>query len=136
MILVRHPLLRMLLLSLTVVATACAGATAGGGGGRGNPDRIVRAELDEVNSATNAYEAIQLIRPGWLRTRGVASFSGQPDPIVVYVDNVRYGEVGSLQSVNLDAVEAIERIDATSATQRWGTGHAGGVLAVTLRRGL
>ena len=131
---VRHPLIRALLLSFIVLVGGCAGATSAGGSG-GNPDRIVRAELEEMGSANNAYEAVQLIRPAWLRTRGVSSFSGQADPIIVYVDNVRYGEVGSLQSLNLDAVEMIERIDATSATQRWGTGHAGGALAVTLRRG-
>jgi hypothetical protein len=91
--------------------------------------------LQAATSSGTAYEAVRLIRPQWLRTRGVSSFSGEPDPIIVYVDNVRFGEAESLLSLSLPNVEEIERIDATSATQRWGTGHSGGVLAVTTRRG-
>ncbi|MQA89884.1 MAG: hypothetical protein GEU90_06585 [Gemmatimonas sp.] len=114
------------------VIVACAATTTGGGD---NPNVLTYEELQSVTSSNSAYEAIRLVRPQWLRSRGVSSFSGEADPIVVYVDNVRYGEAEALQSMSLPTVESIERIDATSATQRWGTGHAGGVLAVTTRRG-
>ncbi|MEX2582600.1 MAG: hypothetical protein WD766_04980 [Gemmatimonadota bacterium] len=122
------------LLSLLVLLSfgGCSAAAAGSGGG--NPDVITADDLSELSS-TNLYEAVQRLRPQWLRTRGISSFGGEPDPIMVYVDNVRYGEVRELTGFRIEAIEEVERIDATSATQRWGTGHAGGVLLVSTRGG-
>jgi hypothetical protein len=55
---------------------------------------------------------------------------------VVYVQGVRYGELRDLQRMNLDEVREVEFIDAASATTRFGTGHSGGAIMVSIDRDL
>lgn len=96
-------------------------------------DLIARAEIEERGlSATNVYEIVRRLRPGWLSSRGIPSTRGT-DGILVYVDNVRYGTIDMLQSMSVSTIEEIWFIDALRATQRWGTGHPHGVIHV-LRR--
>jgi hypothetical protein len=82
----------------------------------------------------NAYEVVQRLRPGWLRTRGRISiqYPTAQNP-VVYVDNIRFGSPNSLRQVSVDAIEEIRYMGASEATTRFGTGHAGGVILVRTR---
>lgn len=125
---------RMALLALLVLGLAgCSAAASSGGGG----DRdVILAEQIEGYGFTNALDVVRRLRPQWLRVRSAPSLqSAGPVEIVVYVDEIRYGDPSSLGNVTAPAIERIQWIDATTATQRWGTGHAGGVIAVTTRRG-
>lgn len=113
-----------------VVAASCA-PTATGGGSR-SPNVITREDIEGTNYST-AYEVVRRFRPQWLRARSAPSFGGEFE-VMVYLDNVRFGEVGSLSSIPAQNLERVEWVDAGTATQRWGTGNAGGAIAVVTRR--
>lgn len=117
----------MLAMALTLGTAGCAS----GGGGSSRPSgssttRIVRAELEPLGQMS-ALQAIQRLRPQWLRTR-----SG--DTPVLYVDNARRGSANDLSTMLTSEIEVMEYMDASDATNRFGTGHAGGAILVqTLR---
>jgi hypothetical protein len=50
------------------------------------------------------------------------------------VDGIRFGTAESLQRVRVIEVEFVRYLNARDATTRYGTGHAGGVIAVTTKR--
>lgn len=90
-------------------------------------------QLREVESNTaSAYEAIQRLRPRWLRSRG-STVSGGRFYAVVYVDGSRYGELGVLRSLEVGDIETIRFINSRDATTRYGTGHPGGVIAIATK---
>jgi hypothetical protein len=121
--------------SAIVFVTACAAKTQNGPGGTSGPrDRITAAELAEVD-AVDAYTAVQQLRPLWLRARGAASFSEPMGSLpTVYADNMRLGDVGTLQTIPLAEIAEIRYISASDATTRWGTGVVGGVIEVIRKR--
>lgn len=98
-----------------------------------NRSVITQDELRE-SSARDAYHAVQLLRPDWLRSRGVNSMRDPtPVAVVAYVDGQRYGGVGALEQFRIGSFKEIRYYNGSEATSRWGTGHAGGVIYVTTR---
>jgi hypothetical protein len=91
---------------------------------------------DEIRgaSANWASEVVQRLRPEWLRTRPPMSLRGssayQP---LVYVNSVRHGALVQLQSMSAADIREMRFLSPPEATQRFGTGHAGGVILVQLR---
>ena len=84
-------------------------------------------------SVEDAYEAVQRLRPTWLRRRGRASLSfPTSNAPVVYLNGIRNGPISSLRQMNILGVHLIEFIGVADATTRFGTGHAGGVIAVQI----
>ena len=92
----------------------------------GMRDVLTIEEISKEN-VTNAYEAVSKLRPHFFQTRGTS----RP---MVYLDNIRYGEVSSLRDIPVSSVHQIEYINASDATTRFGTGHTGGVIMVLTRR--
>lgn len=96
---------------------------------------VVTGEAIMETRVATAFEALERLRPEFLRARGPFSMrspgAGLP---VVYVDNVRAGDINQLRSIPASSVSLIEFISAADATTRWGTGHAGGALLVHTRR--
>ena len=127
--------LRIGVVSCLFLLSACAssGPQQGETGARRSADRIVSEEI-RASSATNALQLVQTLRPTWLRTRGQISFRDQGE-IPVYYDGVRMGGVGSLNQLPTMSVEGLQRLDASSATQRYGTDHPHGAILVFARRG-
>ena len=101
---------------------------------RRSRDVITLAEIDS-SSAADAYQVIQLLRPEWLRSRGAGSMSGAPSMPVAYVDGQNYGSLQSLQSFRTGSFKELRYYSASEATNRWGTGHTGGVVYLTTRSG-
>lgn len=95
---------------------------------------IITTEEINASSARDAYSAVQLLRPDWLRSRGSTSIRN-PTPVsaVVYVDGQRYGDVRSLEQFRIGSFKELRYYSATEATSRWGTDHAGGVIYLTTR---
>ena len=52
----------------------------------------------------------------------------------VYVDNVSFGDVGTLSNLAATQILTIQFLNARDATTRFGTGHMGGVILVTTKR--
>ena len=121
---------RVLSLGLVLFLTACA--TAGrGDSNRTSRDLITTEQLDRF---TNAYQAIEALHPTWLRPRGRNSITN-PSQVRVYRDGMSIGGVDVLRSMPTVDIGGIRFYDAASATQRWGTGHAAGVIAITTGSG-
>jgi hypothetical protein len=53
---------------------------------------------------------------------------------LVYVDEMPYGDLATLQTIPIIEITEIRYINARDATTRWGTGVAGGVIEV-IRKG-
>jgi hypothetical protein len=99
---------------------------------RRETDRLGQTEIREAH-LNDAYEAVRALRPNWLRKRGQLSVM-QPSDIVTYLDNVQLGGPEMLRTIPTSAVLAIQFLNASSATQRWGTGHVHGAILVTTLR--
>jgi hypothetical protein len=117
-----------------VVAALPACVTSGGGSGGSASGPITRAEI-EASPSRNGYDLVQNLRPSWLRTRGSTSLrrTEAPRP-VVYIDRIREESVESLRRIDSDMIFQVEFLSASDATTRFGTGHTGGAIVVTLRR--
>ena len=119
------------LLALLALVAACAPAATGGGTG-GDPDLIVAADIPE-GRFNSAFEIVQSMRPRWLRVRSSGSLGNDDGGVVVYLDNIRQGGVEELRSLSPAIIVRMEWIDAPTATQRWGTGHTEGAIAISTR---
>jgi Carboxypeptidase regulatory-like domain len=97
-------------------------------------DLISRAEIEERGlGASNVYEIVRRLRPAWLSNRGVTSIREPDVSVMVYIDNVRFGPVETLQNMSIASIEEIWFVDALRATQRWGTGNTLGVIHIIRR---
>lgn len=119
---------------LAIAALLLTGCASGQSGGeRLDPNRISRAELEEVG-LSSAYNAINKLRPIWLRKRGNTSFTQDSD-VLVYLDGTRVGEKEVLRGMSTVNIERMEFMDARRATNRFGPGHVNGAILL-ISRGL
>jgi len=123
----------LLVCSVVLLATSCAVASQSGDGNSRSQTRLSHADLENTSELT-LYDAIQRLRPRWLRPRGTNSARG-PARIVVYLNNVRVGGVSYLHDLAVESVQEVSFINASDATTRWGIGVAGGVILVISRSG-
>jgi hypothetical protein len=119
--------------SISLLSSACASS-----GEREAPSRattVIRLEEIQASSASNALELIQQLRSHWLRGRGPTGFRDpQPTLPIVYFEDISYGSLESLRGFSTQGIAEIRFIDPTTATMRFGTGHAGGIIQVIPRR--
>jgi len=108
-----------------------AGCASGGGGGdgapRGSSTRIIAEELGPVMQL-DVFDAIQRLRPNWLRSRGGAS------PAVLLDGTRQGGGVDALRSFRASDMQQMDYMSASDATNRYGTGYGGGAILLTTRR--
>ena len=101
-------------------------------------DIIPESEITaNASEAANALQIIEKLRPQMLRSRGVGSptdVTGESARPKVYVDNVAYGDLGTLSNLTASQIKEIQFINSRDATTKWGTGHMGGVILVLTRR--
>lgn len=113
--------------STATQASATRGATV--------PSRylVTAQELEQVGDRS-AYEALQQLRPSFLRSRDVQTQSNPvPKPVDVYVNGGRAGGIEALQSIRAGTVQEMRFYEPQEANVKFGTGHNGGVIAVTLK---
>jgi hypothetical protein len=106
--------------------------------GRTQGDVLTAEEISTTN-AQNAYDAISLKRPFFLKSRGVRSLHEAPvgqtvEYPVVYLDRMYYGELESLRDIPVATIQEIRYLDFNAATVRFGTGHSGGIILIITRR--
>lgn len=120
--------LRCLAIALLFPLAGCA--TAGGTGANfGRPDLLSEEQL-RAQSFSTVYDAVQALRPSWLRTRGMDSIRN-PGQIQVYLDNIRVGGIGYLSQISAVSVSYIRWYDGIDASSRWGLDHGNGVIFVS-----
>lgn len=109
---------------------------------RRSANTVTANELTE-SGAQNLYQAIQILRPQWLRARprttmGAASSrsggTASADQTVVYLDQNRYGGLTSLQQLTTGGVVEIRFFDGVEATNRFGSGHTAGAIVVRMSK--
>lgn len=121
-------LARTLLPFVFIAAAACSSSTRSRP--QGDPDLILRDQV-LAGSYANAHDVVRALHPNWLVKRAPGGRnSSNNNPIWVFVDGSRYGDVSWLRNVPAQSIGSIRRIDGISATTRWGTGHSEGVLYV------
>lgn len=119
-----------LIMGVALLLSACA--SAGTNAGRGQSSRTGRDVItaEQIYQFTDAYEAINSLRPLWLRPKPLDSFSN-PSQVRVYRDGVSQGGAETLRSMHTADIAEIRFYDAVFATQRWGLDHGAGVIFIT-----
>ena len=108
------------------------GCSASSQGGAEAPETATDVLTQEQLAATNqptAYDAIRQLRPMWVTTRRRST--GSVDPVWVYVDGARRGDVEELRMMDPRAIFEARHLGATDAMTRFGTGHSSGAILVT-----
>jgi hypothetical protein len=131
---------RVVCAAMAVALTLACATTGGGGGPRPaspNKDIILESEIVAIaGRSVNALQVIEKLRPQMLRSRGAGSptdASGETSQPKVYVDNIAYGDISTLTNLNATQIREIQFFKSGDATTRWGTGHMGGVILVTMK---
>jgi hypothetical protein len=102
-----------LLLPLALAACASGSGSPASGGpasARSGHSSITAEQLLELQ-ASNAYDALQQLRPEWLR--GGTAFGGRPGVVVVYLDGNRYGEPLSLRQIPLEHITSMRYLNTS-----------------------
>ena len=139
---------QLLILAATLATGACARAHAGSSAGpspavasdsaaagdaaprRSNPNLITADEI-ERSGASDAFSAIQVLRPRFLLRRGQVTGDPRPPSPKVYLDGQYYGEVSSLRSISVSVIETIRYLSSREATMAHGMDHEGGSIEIT-----
>lgn len=115
-----------------MVLAACASSGTGGGGGAGN---MLTSEQLLATNETNPYNAVQRLKPAWLRPRGQTSVSAGTSVVTLFVDGSPRGDVSNLRSMNVNEIRDIEYLSASDAAFRFGTiAGSNGSVAVRTQR--
>ncbi|MBK8250279.1 MAG: hypothetical protein IPK85_23230 [Gemmatimonadetes bacterium] len=116
---------RVALLALSCLAVACASGSSGTGAGAAaattrQGDLITQAEIDSTLGLTSALDAVQRLRPRFLRNSGARSVRATESGPIVRVDNEMVGGVEALRSIGLNEIGEIRYYSAVDATARFG----------------
>jgi hypothetical protein len=127
------PYARSLAPALLLLLAACA---AGPGQRRSTAvdHKLITAEEMRAAGFTDAFRAVQSLRPQWLRVRGPTTLRGR-ETIKVYLDGLLLGGPEQLQQITASSISSIRFLDAIEATQRWGLDHGQGAIVVSTRPG-
>jgi hypothetical protein len=125
---------RAFYLAAVAATLACASATAKSGPHRAA--NLITAEEIAGTSTSNAFEAVEKLRPDFLHSHGTnlsRSDSGLPD---VYLGVARYGDVNSLRNIPAMEVLEIRFYKGAEAATKFGMQNPSGingVIEVTLK---
>ena len=125
---------RAFYLAAVAATLACASATAKSGPHRAA--NLITAEEIAGTSTSNAFEAVEKLRPDFLHSHGTnlsRSDSGLPD---VYLGVARYGDVNSLRNIPAMEVLEIRFYKGAEAATKFGMQNPtgiNGVIEVTLK---
>lgn len=137
---VPHQPSRLALVALSLAVAACASAPPAStsrpslrvGGAR---DPITAAEIARIDAA-DAWDVVRTLRGGYLNSRGITSLrraDGGAWP-AVFVDGMYVGTAAELRGIPARSIHEVRFLNAGDAMQRYGAGHAAGVIQVTTRR--
>ena len=115
-----------------LAAVACAGGSHRQSTEGGNV--IKRSELEAAGSVTT-YDAVQRLRPNFLRDRGPVSIvnAGARARPAVFIDQTEYGELESLRTLPASRVEEVRFYGGAEAVTKFGSAYGAGVILLTMR---
>lgn len=134
--------------SAAVLGCSAATTKSSSASTKADPELITTAEISAQNFR-NAYEAVERLRPEWLRKRDAATRMGmtvrggagvQTDAgsgLVAYLDNTRLGGVEGLRDISAAGIASIQYMDAAKATAQLpglGSSSISGAIVVHSRR--
>lgn len=110
--------------------TGCASSPHGRLGDR----NVITAEQILSANVETAYDLVVKFRPNFLAPRGPTSIllkqSKEPS---VYVDNVEFGLVASLRTIQASSLSAIRFVEGREAMTKYGADHSAGVIELYTR---
>jgi hypothetical protein len=116
--------IRLVLVCLTVGCTSGGGGTSAGmsaaTASTRQGDLITQAEIDSTLGLTSALDAVQRLRPRFLRNSGARSVRATESGPIVRVDNEMVGGVEALRTIGLNEIGEIRYYTAVDATARYG----------------
>ena len=133
---------------ITLLSAAVFGAGCASGGraastvtaakatrGTTGASRYLVTEEELTNAGDrSAYEVLQQVRPSFLRSRDIQTTSNPyPAPVDVFVDGGRTEGLDALKNIRASTVKEMRFYEPQDANTKFGTGHNGGVIAVTLK---
>jgi hypothetical protein len=126
--------MRIRYLYLIALASLIGCASAGSGAASRRDPNLITAEDIAGIPVTNAYEAIERLRPLFLRNRGKTSINTPNTQFpTVYVDGVRYGDLNSLRAILAMHVLDIRSYNGAEAGARFGLQNTAGVIEVRMK---
>jgi hypothetical protein len=125
--------IRYLCLIALAAVSGCASAGSGSSGSHRDSNLITAEDIAGI-PATNAYEAVERLRPLFLRSRGKTSINTPNTQYpTVYVDGVRYGDIYSLRNILAPHVHDIRFYNGAEAGARFGLQNTAGVIEVKMK---
>ena len=118
-----------ILVAVSLSGVACASGGSGSGSSSGG-SVLTHDQLIDSNEP-NLFNAIQRLRPAWLRPRGSQVSGAQ---VALFVDGAPRGTVAQLSSIPIDNVVEVRFYTASEAGFTFGTvGGNAGVVEVRTR---
>lgn len=109
----RVPGRAVLVLLAAGLAVGCASGPGTGVSSASNPNHISLEDM-QAASVSNAFDAVQRLRPRWLQSRGARSTQGQTQ-IVVAVNGTYFGDLDSLRQFSIDELDGLSYLDSGTA---------------------
>lgn len=127
----------MVVVFLSFIVAGCSSLREGSTGQMQHD--VLTAEEIATTTVTNAYDAISLKRPFFLKSRGMRSLREAPagqtvEYPIVYLDRMFYGELETLRTISVTTIAEIRYLDFNAATLQFGTGHSGGIIHILTKR--
>ena len=95
-------------------------------------ERLTPQEFSDL-PCTNAYEAVQELRPFWLATRGPTGFfPSDKDYPQVFVNGMWQGDLNQLRLIRLEGVREIRFLSIGETQVRFGPGYPSGGIHVQM----
>jgi len=121
--------------ALIAVALSVAACHSSNAWDAPSPSRnvITRVEIEQ-SRANSAWDAVVKLRANFMASRGANSLLQKvnKEP-TVYLDDVEYGNLGTLKQIPASTVAEIRFIEGWNAETKYGPGHAAGVIQVFTR---
>ena len=117
------------LAAMAVVAGCSPASQSSGAGARSSSNVLTRQEI-AASPYQNAYEAVEKLRPSFLRPRPTSA--GPNMTAELFVDGIRRGSLEGLRAIPSAEIAEIRFLSVQDATTRYGLNVPAGVLDVKL----
>jgi len=115
------------------VAALLGCASAGSSGAPRNRSVITEEELATAH-VTSAFDAVERLRPLWLRSHGEMSINTPGTAYAnVYVDGQRYGDLNTLRNLLANQIAEIRYYNGPEGASRFGLQNTSGVIEVKMK---